>query len=56
MTGPYDSVIGVKKELVVNKFLNGMPVRFERLPAMSASLPSSLTATKIPARPATSSA
>jgi len=29
MTGPYDSVIGVKKELVVNKFLNGMPVRFE---------------------------
>jgi 2',3'-cyclic-nucleotide 2'-phosphodiesterase len=29
MTGPYDGVIGVKKELVVNKFLNGMPVRFE---------------------------
>ncbi|HKS71794.1 MAG TPA: TIGR00282 family metallophosphoesterase [Terriglobales bacterium] len=29
MTGPYDSVIGVKKELVVEKFLNGMPVRFE---------------------------
>ena len=29
MTGPYDGVIGVKKELVVNKFLNNMPVRFE---------------------------
>jgi len=29
MTGPYDSVIGVKKELVVEKFLNGMPARFE---------------------------
>jgi metallophosphoesterase (TIGR00282 family) len=29
MTGPFDGVIGVKKELVVNKFLNGMPVRFE---------------------------
>src|SRR5436190_18022932 len=29
MTGPYDSVIGVKKELVVGKFLNGMPARFE---------------------------
>ena len=29
MTGPYDSVIGVKKELVVEKFLKGMPARFE---------------------------
>jgi 2',3'-cyclic-nucleotide 2'-phosphodiesterase len=29
MTGPYDSVIGVKKELIVNKFLNNMPTRFE---------------------------
>ncbi len=29
MTGPYDGVIGVKKELVVGKFLSGMPVRFE---------------------------
>src|ERR1700682_744064 len=29
MTGPYDGVIGVKKELVVGEFLNGMPVRFE---------------------------
>src|ERR1700746_287787 len=29
MTGPYDGVIGVKKELVIGKFLNGMPVRFE---------------------------
>jgi metallophosphoesterase (TIGR00282 family) len=29
MTGPYDGVIGVKKEIVVGKFLNGMPTRFE---------------------------
>ena len=29
MTGPYDSVIGVKKEIVVDKFLSGMPARFE---------------------------
>jgi len=29
MTGPYDSVIGVKKDLVVDKFLSGMPARFE---------------------------
>jgi metallophosphoesterase (TIGR00282 family) len=29
MTGPYDSVIGVKKELVIERFLHGMPARFE---------------------------
>ncbi len=29
MTGPYDSVIGVKKELIIGKFLNNLPVRFE---------------------------
>jgi len=29
MTGPYDSVIGVRKELVIEKFLSGMPARFE---------------------------
>jgi 2',3'-cyclic-nucleotide 2'-phosphodiesterase len=29
MTGPYESVIGVKKELVIAKFINNMPVRFE---------------------------
>ena len=29
MTGPYDSVIGVKKELVIDSFLSGMPARFE---------------------------
>ena len=29
MTGPYESVIGVKKEVVVGKFLSNMPVRFE---------------------------
>jgi len=26
---PYDSVIGVKKELVIERFLSGMPARFE---------------------------
>jgi 2',3'-cyclic-nucleotide 2'-phosphodiesterase len=29
MTGPYDSVIGVKKELILDRFLTNMPVRFE---------------------------
>lgn len=29
MTGPYDSVIGVKKEQIVQRFLNNMPARFE---------------------------
>jgi len=29
MTGPYESVIGVKKELIIGRFLNNMPVRFE---------------------------
>lgn len=29
MTGPYESVIGVRKELVIEKFLSGMPSRFE---------------------------
>jgi 2',3'-cyclic-nucleotide 2'-phosphodiesterase len=29
MTGPYDGVIGVQKELIIGKFLNNMPVRFE---------------------------
>ena len=29
MTGPYDSVIGVDAELIVQRFLNGMPARFE---------------------------
>jgi metallophosphoesterase (TIGR00282 family) len=29
MTGPYDSVIGVKKELVIERFLTNMPARFE---------------------------
>jgi 2',3'-cyclic-nucleotide 2'-phosphodiesterase len=29
MSGPYDGVIGVQKELIVGKFLNNMPVRFE---------------------------
>jgi metallophosphoesterase (TIGR00282 family) len=29
MSGPYDSVIGVRKELVIGRFLNNMPARFE---------------------------
>lgn len=29
MTGPYDSVIGVERELVIEKFLTQLPVRFE---------------------------
>ena len=29
MTGPYESVIGVKREIAVGKFLNQMPARFE---------------------------
>jgi len=29
MTGPYDSVIGVQKEMIIARFLNNMPVRFE---------------------------
>ncbi len=28
MTGPYDSVIGIEKELALRKFLTGLPVRF----------------------------
>ncbi len=29
MSGPYDSIIGVEKELVMRKFLTGMPGKFE---------------------------
>jgi metallophosphoesterase (TIGR00282 family) len=29
MTGPHDSVIGVKKEIVIERFLTGMPGRWE---------------------------
>ncbi|MCC7236833.1 MAG: TIGR00282 family metallophosphoesterase [Bryobacterales bacterium] len=29
MTGPYDSVIGVEKQIVLQKFLTGQPVRME---------------------------
>ena len=29
MTGPYDSVIGVEAEVIVQRFVNGMPARFE---------------------------
>ncbi|MCB0221855.1 MAG: YmdB family metallophosphoesterase, partial [Chrysiogenetes bacterium] len=29
MTGPYDSVIGMKKEASLRRFLTGMPSRYE---------------------------
>ena len=29
MSGPYDSVIGVERELVLHRFLTGMPGKFE---------------------------
>jgi metallophosphoesterase (TIGR00282 family) len=29
MTGPYDGVIGVKKEMIIDRFLHNMPMRFE---------------------------
>lgn len=29
MTGPYDSVIGVERDLVIDKFITQLPVRFE---------------------------
>jgi len=29
MTGPYDSVIGVKKEVIIQRFLTALPVRME---------------------------
>ena len=41
MSGPYDSVIGVEKDLVVQKFLSGMPGKFEAAkgnPKMAATL------------------
>lgn len=41
MSGPYDSIIGVEKELVLQRFLTGMPARFEQAkgdPRMAATL------------------
>ncbi len=29
MTGPRDSILGVEKDIVIKKFITGMPVRFE---------------------------
>lgn len=29
MTGPHDSIIGVRKEIVIEKFLTGLPARFD---------------------------
>ncbi len=41
MSGPYDSVIGVERELVLHRFLTGMPAKFEAAkgnPKMAATL------------------
>ena len=38
MTGPYDSVIGVQKEQVLQRFLTGLPGRFEAAKGRSAFL------------------
>jgi metallophosphoesterase (TIGR00282 family) len=41
MSGPYNSVIGVEKDLVLQRFLTGMPGKFEAAkgdPRMSATL------------------
>jgi calcineurin-like phosphoesterase len=41
MSGPYDSVIGVEVEQVLERFLKGMPAKFDaakRNPKMSAAL------------------
>jgi metallophosphoesterase (TIGR00282 family) len=29
MTGPHDSIIGVQKELIISRFLRGLPIRYE---------------------------
>jgi calcineurin-like phosphoesterase len=29
MTGPYDSVIGVRKDMILDRFLTALPVRME---------------------------
>src|SRR5699024_11090438 len=29
MTGPYDSILGVEKETIINRFLTNLPERFE---------------------------
>lgn len=29
MTGPYDAILGMQKELVLNRFLTNLPTRFE---------------------------
>jgi calcineurin-like phosphoesterase len=29
MTGPYEGIIGVKREIIIDKFLTHMPVKFE---------------------------
>ena len=54
MSGPYDSIIGVEKELVLHRFLTGMPGKFEAAkgnPKMCAALvgcdPESGRATRI---------
>ncbi len=56
MSGPYDSVIGVEKDLVLHRFLTGMPGKFEAAkgnPKMCAAL---VTCDPKPAAPPPSSA
>ena len=48
MSGPYDSVIGVERELVLHRFLTGMPAKFEAAKANP-----KLAATLISCEPAT---
>ena len=51
MTGPYDSVIGVRKEQIIHRFLTQMPARFE-----AAEGDARLCAVLVEADPATGSA
>ena len=46
MTGPHDSVIGVKADLATHRMRTGMPVRFEVATAVSGSRESSSRATR----------
>lgn len=34
MTGPYDSVIGVEKQMIIRRFMTGMPVKMEAAKGM----------------------
>ena len=38
MTGPLDGVIGVERENVINKFMTGLPIRFNAVEQGAAQL------------------